>query len=311
MKSDSLAFLRFTRGERTAIILLVILILIVFIAPRAYIHYFYQPVVAVNNLPPEVLAFLENQNRLAAIPDTASDNFIVNPYDMKEDVVQRAHKVTLFAFNPNEITAAQWQQLGFTARQAEAIERYKQRGGKFKKPEDLKRLYVITEAKYAQLLPYIQLPAPPAYDSVYVRKEYTNTPKQQYVVDINEADSSLFERQRGIGPSLARRIVNYRKRLGGFVSVEQIAEVWGMPDSTYQALKPRFTVTSVEVQKLNINSLPFDSLKTHPYINYNLAKVIVNYRSQHGPFARIDDLQNVSLVTDSIYRKLQPYITTQ
>jgi len=69
MKSDSLAFLRFTRGERTAIILLVILILIVFIAPRAYIHYFYQPVVAVNDLPPEVLAFLENQNRLAAIPD--------------------------------------------------------------------------------------------------------------------------------------------------------------------------------------------------------------------------------------------------
>jgi DNA uptake protein ComE-like DNA-binding protein len=99
--------------------------------------------------------------------------------------------------------------------------------------------------------------------------------------------------------------------LGGFVSVEQIKEVWGMPDSTYQFLKDKMVCEKPDVERIDINEADVETLRKHPYINYSFAKPIYNYRQQHGDYKSINDLKKVAVITDSIFLKLQPYIKAE
>ncbi|MCW5906298.1 MAG: helix-hairpin-helix domain-containing protein [Chitinophagales bacterium] len=291
------------------------LIVIVLIAPAVY--FYLQPVTSAfsgNEYAAEVEAFIAEYNEQHIKADTATDEqFTYNPFDniASFSAKTKAEKaVTYFDFDPNTIGEKEWQLLGFSQKQAKLIETYKAKGGKFYKPEDVRKLYVVSDEKYNELLPYIkiEITAPPKeYRSNY------NIPaeKKTYTVDINTADSALFERLRGIGPSLARRIVNYRTRLGGFVSVEQVSEVWGLPDSTYQSLKDRFVCSPTEIAKINVNTADIETMRKHPYINYPLAKIIYNYRSQHGNYESIDDLRKLATVTDSSFAKLAPYLSTE
>jgi competence ComEA-like helix-hairpin-helix protein len=309
-------FFAFSRAQRNAAVVLIMLIVTVLIAPAVYLYF--QPVALIwpnHENTKGVEAFIaEYSERIKTDTNTATDEQIAyNPFD---NIASFPHEknaektITYFDFDPNKIGEEEWQMLGFSQKQAKLIENYKAKGGKFYKPEDIKKLYVVSDEKYKALLPYIriEITAPP--------KEYRSTysvlsEKKNYIVDINTADSALFERQRGIGPSLARRIVNYRTRLGGFVSVEQISEVWGLPDSTYQSLKDRFVCSPTEIVQININTADIETMRKHPYINYQLAKIIYNYRMQHGNYESIESLQKLATVTDSLFIKLAPYITTQ
>jgi len=94
-------------------------------------------------------------------------------------------------------------------------------------------------------------------------------------------------------------------------AVEQIAETYGLPDSTFQKIKPYLFVTDGSIKKLNINAATTDELKTHPYIRYQLANVIVNFRLQHGNYKQVEDLKKIMILTDDVYEKLKPYITLQ
>ncbi len=128
-------------------------------------------------------------------------------------------------------------------------------------------------------------------------------------VDINAADSAQWERLPGIGPSFARRIVRYRDRLGGFHSVQQVSEVYGLADSVFKKIQPFLRLGDVSLRKLSLNDTDEKSFALHPYINTNLARLIVRYRSAHGPFSRVETLRALALVDDSIYRKIEKYLT--
>ena len=106
------------------------------------------------------------------------------------------------------------------------------------------------------------------------RPEYT-------IVDINKADTSAFISLPGIGNKLALRIVNFREKLGGFYSIDQIGETYGLPDSSFQKIKPFLKLETSLLKKFNINSATKDEMKLHPYIKWNLANAIVEYRNQH------------------------------
>jgi competence ComEA-like helix-hairpin-helix protein len=112
----------------------------------------------------------------------------------------------------------------------------------------------------------------------------------------------------GIGSKLAARIVNFREKLGGFYSVEQVGETYGVPDSTFQKIKNRLVVNS-EVRKVNINLATKEELKTHPYIRWQLANAIVEYRNQHGPFKSLEDLKKIVLVDEINFKKIIPYLS--
>ena len=112
----------------------------------------------------------------------------------------------------------------------------------------------------------------------------------------------------GIGSKLANRIIGFREKLGGFYSVDQIAEVYGVSDSVFQQIKPRLRCDSAIIKKININTAGIDELKAHPYIKYQVGNAVIQYRLQHGSFQNEDDLKRVHLVTDDLIKKWLPYI---
>jgi DNA uptake protein ComE-like DNA-binding protein len=136
----------------------------------------------------------------------------------------------------------------------------------------------------------------------------TSVPYKPKVIEINEADTSAFISLPGIGSKLAMRIVNFRDKLGGFYSVNQVAETYGVPDSTFQKIKPRLDCNIGAVKKININEADINQLKSHPYIKYALANVILNYRKQHGYFKSIDDIRQIDAITEEVFRKIAPYL---
>jgi DNA uptake protein ComE-like DNA-binding protein len=150
-------------------------------------------------------------------------------------------------------------------------------------------------------------------DSLLPRRTYTPFPerpaRKPVIVAINAADSAAWEALPGIGPVLAARIVRFRDKLGGFYSITQVAETYGLADSTFKKIQSSLRADSVSLKKVNINKMDEQSLAKHPYIRYKLARLIIRYRSVHGPFSGPEALMNIPLVDDSIYRKLEPYIS--
>ena len=104
------------------------------------------------------------------------------------------------------------------------------------------------------------------------------------------------------------RIVNFREKLGGFYSIEQVRETYGLPDSTYQKIKLNLKLDNSEVKKININNASVEDLKSHPYIRYNIANAIIAYRKEHGSFSAISDLKKIMIITDEVYQKIAPYL---
>ena len=128
-------------------------------------------------------------------------------------------------------------------------------------------------------------------------------------VDLNGGDTLDFQQLYNIGPLFARRIVNYRTALGGFVDKRQLMEVYGMDSVRYVDIAPYITLDSAGVRQLDINSATIDQLKKHPYLDYYQAKAIVRLREKEGLYRTIDDLKKVPLIDQETYNKLSPYIT--
>lgn len=143
----------------------------------------------------------------------------------------------------------------------------------------------------------------PAITHSYTTKENAKP------IDINKADSSEWMSLPGIGASYSRRIINFRNRLGGFYTIDQVGETFGLPDSVFQKIKPKLLLAGAEVRKININTATADELKSHPYIRYYIANVIVQYRTQHGKFSSVQDLKKIMAITDAVYNKMYPYLT--
>jgi competence protein ComEA len=153
---------------------------------------------------------------------------------------------------------------------------------------------------------------PPSFSSRNLRP-YERQPhylkRQVKPVEINSADTAALIALPFIGSKLAARIVLFRQKLGGFASVSQLKEVYGLNDTAYQAIQPYLSCNRSLIHKLKINEALVDTLRVHPYIRWHLAKLLVNYRANHGSFKKIDDLLLVETVNDSLLQKLQPYIS--
>ena len=132
---------------------------------------------------------------------------------------------------------------------------------------------------------------------------------KRQTVQLNSADTSSLKLLYGIGTTLSSRIVKYRKKLGGFTSISQLLEVYGVSDSVFYWNKGLIQVDSTAITQININIADRKSLAAHPYISWQLATAIENYRAQHGFYQYSDDLLNIVLIDTSLYKKIKPYIT--
>jgi competence ComEA-like helix-hairpin-helix protein len=115
----------------------------------------------------------------------------------------------------------------------------------------------------------------------------------------------------GIGSKLANRIIRFRDKLGGFYSVEQVGETYGLPDSTFQKIKPFLILGDRPLVRININTADAATLKEHPYIGWTAARALVAYRAQHGPFSTIEDVEKVSPILADQIKRLIPYLSTE
>lgn len=220
----------------------------------------------------------------------------------------------LFAFDPNKADSTQLLRLGLQPWQVRNIYKYRAAGGVYRKKEDFARLYGLTIEKYRQLEPYIRIssdyaPASTLFadDAPAPRPDTLRYPQklsEGETLDLNAADTTLLRRVPGIGSYYARRIVQYRKRLGGFVSLQQLDEIDQFPAEA----KAYFTISTEQVQRLKINDLTLDELKRHPYINYYQARAIVDYRRQHGRISDLSDLRLLRDFPEQAIERLRPYV---
>ena len=222
-------------------------------------------------------------------------------------------KITLnrFFFDPNIISAHEMDSMGMPGWLAKRIIKYRDAGGKFKVKNDLLKIYGMPAGFYREVEKYIQLP-----DSVSVIKEVIVTENKPGLdlevtaIDLNEADSAEFTKIRGIGPKLAGRIIRYRSLLGGFTSVDQIEEIYGITDLGRENIIKTGTISeSFSPQKININFADWKELVRHPYFDKNIANSIISNRDESGPFSSIDDLKKIKSFNDSIISKIKSYIT--
>jgi competence ComEA-like helix-hairpin-helix protein len=127
-------------------------------------------------------------------------------------------------------------------------------------------------------------------------------------IDINSADTTAFIALPGIGSKLASRIVLFREKLGGFYTVDQIGEVYGLRDSVFQKIRPALRCDRSGIKMISINSAAKEELKAHPYIRWKLANVLVQYRTMHGPFSSLDDLKKIENLDSSALARMAPYL---
>lgn len=221
----------------------------------------------------------------------------------------------LFAFDPNTADSTQLLRLGLQPWQVQNIYKYRAKGGVYRKPSDFARLYGLTAKQYRELLPYIKIsddyrPAAELYGKADEKKYERDTvlypvklQPGQYVM-LDDADTTALKKVPGIGRYYASEIVRYRNALGGYVSVSQLSEIEGFPETAF----PYFKVSGHSVRKLNLNRLTLNQLKRHPYINFYQARHIIDYRRLKGPLRSLDDLKLLKDFTPRDIERLRPYV---
>ena len=219
--------------------------------------------------------------------------------------------ITYFTFDPNTATANQWDKLGLSPKQIQVILNYRSKGGKFYKKEDLRKIYSISEKDYNRLESYITIstaddkPKKSFETSAYEKREVKSIARP---ISINTADTSELKQLKGIGSVLAARIVKFRDALGGFHSVNQIQEVYGISEETFLNIKDKLIVSSAGISKLKVNDAQVDQLSKRPYISKNQGQAIINYRQQHGAYANFEALTQNKALDQEFLRKIEPYL---
>ncbi|HUS03756.1 MAG TPA: helix-hairpin-helix domain-containing protein, partial [Chitinophagaceae bacterium] len=200
---------------------------------------------------------------------------------------------------------------------AETIQKYLSKGGHFYSPEDISKIWGLHKDDVERLLPYVRIENSKKENADNKTEFNRNTSPGSYrnkkpspqVIDINAGDTSAFISLPGIGSKLAQRIISFRDKLGGFYSVDQVKETYGLPDSTFQIIRSKLVLNNTPVKTININTATLEEMKLHPYIRLNIANAIFQYRNQHGDFTSLSDVKKIMIVTDDIFIKMAPYLT--
>lgn len=218
-----------------------------------------------------------------------------------------------FFFDPNTADSTELLRLGLAPWQVRNIYKYRARGGRYHTPDDFARLYGMTGELFARLRPYIRIDERFRYlheeapDSLPADSIRSQRPEKFAVgtrLDLNGADTADLQRVPGIGSVLARRVVRYRERLGGFVTVSQLAEVEGLPAD----VERWFFVLSKPRPGLNLNKASLEQLMRHPYLNFYQSRAVVEHRRKFGPLRALDDLALYEVFSSADLERLRPYV---
>lgn len=222
--------------------------------------------------------------------------------------------VHLSFFDPNHVSSTQLLKMGLSEYVVNNMMRYREKGGIFKTSNDLSKIYGMEESVFKQLEPYIQidLPEPKKKKELEIKKLdklLMTKPKVKIIpVDINTADSVELLKVIGIGPFYAGAIVEYRNRLGGYLKLEQLLELYKMDAEKYAMMVQGLYMDTILINQIPLNTADFKSILRHPYISYETTIYIVNKRKKLGKFSALYQLKDDVHFPDSLYLKLEPYL---
>lgn len=330
--------MRLSRSHRSSLQVIVMVLMAAVLgvlADRLYLRPSQEPL-SIDSVYAENAHFTEMYSRShpMATPDsawttTAADD--VSPHDaadFEEDDVGRL--VETFNFDPNTATAEQLLRLGLATWQVRAMLRYRAKGGRYHRREDFKRVPGMAPEVYERLEHHITIARafrlyddieprdtanrhrhatvdnnrPTTVDSFAVRSQKPQKFREMVVLDINSVDTTTLMRVPGIGSYRARRLVEYRSRLGGYVSIDQLDEIGDFPSE----LKEWFAVESAFSAPININGDDVRTMARHPYLTYAQARAIERYRHNYGDIKSLEELQLLEAFTADDLKRLEPYI---
>ena len=203
---------------------------------------------------------------------------------------RRERSYESFPFDPNTVSLADLQRLGLTLRQAETIDHYRSKGGRFRTKDDFRKMYVVTDTLFARLEPFIKIPK----------------------VELNAADSAALVTLRGIGPYYARKILDYRERLGGFLNKAQLLEIEGFDEERLAGFFDDVEIDTTRCSRLDLWHTTDSILARHPYLGEKGARSITRYKKLYDTTRwTLADLEKEHALPKENIEKLKKYIEIQ
>jgi competence protein ComEA len=298
-----LTWFTYTNTEKRAAMILVGLLFVLQITSWC-LHYL--PSAKVSDLPDPAVVMPEKK---FAEYKNSRDDFSKK----SESDNSTRSSLSLVPFDPDTASESSLVLLGMSPKQAASMVKFRSMTGGFDNLEELRKVRVLSPYLLTKWEPYLRFSKKVANNDNHRERQvrtshgFESGRKERPKLNINTADTTLLMDLPFIGSGRARAIVNYRNRLGGFFRVEQLKEVRAIPDSVYAIIEPRIYCDGKVFRQLAINSLPADSLR-HPYLSKQSARLIVNFREQHGPLRSIADLEKLPLLDAEILTKIAPYI---
>lgn len=199
-------------------------------------------------------------------------------------------------------SAAYLAAIGFSPRQAEVIVRYREASGGIRDAEQFRKCYVVSDLMAERLLPYIVFTEKPAAEDT------APSPATPERIEINSADSATLRSVVGIGEKSVAEIMRYRELLGGFSSVEQLAELKCVTESNYERILPQIRCDSCKISKIDINFADPKELMRHPYVSAKALRRIVKQRKLKGGWSGIEEMIEDDIFTKDEAERLAPYL---
>ncbi|HUR10748.1 MAG TPA: helix-hairpin-helix domain-containing protein [Flavitalea sp.] len=298
----------FTKKERTGIFVLFVLLIILYVTPSFF--------------PEKKIFSLENSDdslrALVRSHEYSSDSPVEKNYsNYSNKIPVKRSSGSVFPFDPNTLNAEGWQQLGIRERTISTILKYRTKGGVFRHPDDLKKIFGLSRSDVTRLLPFVRIkqqevPIEEKKKAWFKKETKVDRPVPEIeLLEINNADSATWEKLPLIGPRLAIRIVHFREKLGGFYSTSQVAETFGLHDSVFRSIQSHLVCSERNLRHININTVDANTLAAHPYVSWQVANALVQYRTRHGLYNNVAAIRQVQLITNDLYAKLEPYLITE
>ncbi len=258
MKNKIRPYFSFSKKERTGILVLVILCLLLSVLP-----YF---------IPTKPLEVTIGESMVISHVQEADNDAVVT-------------KTSLFFFNPNTIDLNTWMKLGLSEKLAQRIINYRNKGGRFRQATDLRKIWGLLPEQADALIPYVVLP---------IEKPISYPKPLIIAIDINKADQQAWEALPGIGEKLAQRIIRYREQVGGFATISELQNVYGLKDSLLIKLQPYLLLNNSSIPKLSLNRASAFQLVQKTGISIEIARLIVKWRMDNGPFTNWGELEKIA-----------------
>lgn len=264
MQKKSRAYDQFSKKERLGILAFVVIVLLLLLIPY---------LIPLQPLP-DLSVMTKQGKKWKAMLDDEHNTEETHP-----------NTIPLYPFDPNNLSIEEWQRLGVPVGVAKRIINYVNKGGQFRKPEDLRKIWGMPQLMADRLIPYVR--------TNYKEPHFKQITRNIQAIDINTADLEAWKSLPGIGEVLAERIIKYREQSDGFSNMEELSAVYGLKDSLLKQLAPYLQIHQSSLKKLPLNRASAYQIVSKTGISIEVAKAIVRRRQEQGWFTEMDQLLEV------------------